>query len=123
MRNLLYASVLLLPAVAPPAPAEATVAEIVKAPEKYDGKWLVVKGTVDNVEVRATAGGNEYTRFDLVDGDQKVLARISGRPSLNKGDKARLTGTFSVKVMVGDVVFKNQIQVSPSDGGKIEKVM
>jgi hypothetical protein len=115
------AAVLVLPVAGVAAPTEATVAEIVKAPEKFDGKLVVVRGTVAGLVQKTSGRANPFTRFDLTDGDDMVSVYAEGHPVLKNGDEIKLTGRYAVKTDLNGNVFKNQIQASPSNGGKFEK--
>ncbi len=97
-----------------------TPADIVKAPEKYDGKVVKVRGIVKNFKAKTSKSGNDYLVFELTAGSDKVAVYSHGKlvKALKDGDKVEVEGKFSKLKTVGKATFKNEIDCSGKKGEK-----
>ena len=96
-----------------------TVKELRANVKKFDTKEISVSGRVENFKQKTSRTGNDYFTFLLVDKiDRTKAIHVYGRgkalkPLLTK-DLVLVTGIFRTEKKVGDMVFKNEIQVVPS---------
>jgi len=102
-------------------PETATVAGILKSRDKVDGKLVKVEGTVSQLQLKTSKKGNDYSTFKLKDGDESLSVFAFDHVSVKNGDRVTVTGTFRKEKTVGGNTFKNEIDASPRDGGKVEK--
>lgn len=93
---------------------KAKVVEVEKDPSKFDNKKLEISGKVDKFEAKVSRKGNDYFVFDLVDGKAKL--HVYGQGKLEKqpknGDKVTIKGLFRKEKKLGDLTFKNEVDVS-----------
>lgn len=96
-----------------------TVKELRANVKKFDTKEISVSGRVENFKQKTSRTGNDYFTFLLVDKvDRTKAIHVYGRgkalkPLLTK-DLVLVTGTFRTEKKVGDMTFKNEIQVVPA---------
>jgi phosphatidate phosphatase PAH1 len=99
---------------APAKPIPAKVAEVLKAPAKYDGKAVTVKGKVAEFKARTSKAGRDYYTFDLVDGKAKL--KVYGGNKLTvapkDGDSVTVTGKYAKERKVGERTFKDEVDAS-----------
>lgn len=94
-----------------------TVQALLTEGKKFDGKQVVLVGTVRNFKERVSKKGNPYYTFKIGEGKQTVSVFGYGKAAVKGGDSVRVTGKFSVEKRVGYAVFRNEIDVSK---GKVE---
>src|SRR5262245_7507521 len=82
-----------------------TVATVLKAPAKYDGKLIAVSGEVSGVQKRTSAKGNKYTVFKVKEGSQSLSVFSFEHLDITEGNKVRVTGTFAETKEVGANTF------------------
>jgi RecG-like helicase len=111
---------ILIAAVVLAAPVKTTVAELVKSPEKFDGKEIIVSGKVKAHHQKQSRRGNAYTVFKLVDGKKEISvymrSHAAAKAKANNGDTVQLTGIFKKEKTIGSVVFRNEIDVTKKTG-------
>lgn len=98
---------------------QTTVADILNAPDKYDGKQVEVTGVIENYRSKISKRGNPYITFDLTDREATIKVFSFGRFNLSNGNKVRVKGVFSKVKYVGPYTFYNEIDASD---GKIMKL-
>lgn len=108
-------------AKAPPKPIVATVAEIADEPAKFDKKLVKASGIVKNLRLRTSKAGNDYTTFDLTEKDDKVHVYSRGKLEIKEGDRVVVTARFYTEKKLGELTFKNEMDASPTEGGKVTK--
>jgi hypothetical protein len=96
---LLAASVFCL-AAAPPAPkgpevVEVTSEQLWKDPGKYHGKLVRIEGVVEDVTQYERSSQKGRPRYDLSLKGVRIYVDCEGEPSVAKGDRVRVTGTFT----------------------------
>ncbi|MDW8105843.1 MAG: hypothetical protein RMK45_00020 [Armatimonadota bacterium] len=102
-------------------PIKTSVAAILKDPDKFHRKLVQVEGTVSDLKKKVSRAGNEYTTFKL-NSEGKQLAVFSyGHLNIQDEDKVIVIGKFYKEKRVGRSVFKNEIDASPKEGGKVER--
>lgn len=102
------------------AAAPLTVGQVIKEPKKYDGKDVVVKGTVSEFKAKTSKAGNKYTVFKLK-GENKELSvymRDHMAKPVKNDDLVVVTGQFAAEKKVGTQTFKNEIDISKKEGKK-----
>lgn len=100
----------------------ATIAGILKEPEKFHKKLVKVSGKVVSFKTKVSQKKNPYTVFTLRDDEDTIHIYSEGHlQNLADGDQVTLTGRFYMTRVVGSSKFDNEIDISPKEGGKIEK--
>lgn len=104
--------VLLLVLGAFPALAQhaVTIQALAQDPDRYDGKVVVVVGTITTYRERVSNAGNPYTTFRVVDGGASIAVFIWNKQGLSDGQKVRVTGAFAKIGRAGSLTFDNEIQ-------------
>jgi hypothetical protein len=116
MRNAIFIASILLALASSVSAEPISPSQILTNPTAYDGKHLVVAGTVQNVIARTSRRGNDYETFDLCDNScLKVFAW--GHPGLQEGQHLSVSGTFDTVKQVGRYIFRNEID---ADEGSIQ---
>lgn len=101
----------------------ATIAAILKEPEKFHKKLVRVAGKVVSFKTKISQRKNPYTVFTLQDDEDTIHVYSEGHlQNLTDGDQVTITGRFYMTRVVGSSKFDNEIDVSPKEGGKVEKV-
>lgn len=108
MRNATFIVCILL-ALAPSVLAESIgPSQILANPTAYDGKHLMVSGTVQNVVAKTSRRGNDYETFDLCDNTcLKVFAW--GHPGLQEGQSLSVSGKFDTVKRVSRYIFRDEL--------------
>lgn len=91
---------------------ETTIKEIVADKNSYDGKEVLVSGTVSaNLKFKTIKGGKDYTTFSLLgDSGGRINIFIWGKLKLQGGQKVRVTGIYHKVMRVGQSTFRNEIE-------------
>lgn len=101
-------------------PVQTTVAAILKDPDNFHKKLVQVEGKVSDIKKRTSRAGNKYTTFKL--GEKQTLTVFTyGHPDIEDGDEVVVIGRFFKERRVGNNTFKNEIDASTREGGKIIK--
>ncbi|RYG22396.1 hypothetical protein EON82_17210 [bacterium] len=126
MKRLAALSFLLVAAVALANEYEvAKVSAVVKNPAKFDGKKLSIKGKVAKFKAKTSKAGNPYFTFKLEEGKEQIS--VYGRGKLKSepknGDTVTVSGKFAKEKKLGDLTFKNEIDVTekPGEGFGVKK--
>ncbi len=97
------------------AAERVTIADLLKAPEKYDSKVVTVTGTVNKFKAKVSKKGNDYFNMRLESSRDEWIS-VYGQGKLDKvlhdGDTVEVTGDFAQTKKVGDVTFKNEVDVT-----------
>ena len=102
-------------------PIKTTVAAILKEPDRFHKKLVQVEGKISDYKEKTSRAGNAYTTFKLEQGEQKITVFSYGHLNLQNGDEVVVVGRFYKEKRVGRATFKNEIDASPREGGKITK--
>ena len=98
---------------------KTSVSEILKNPDKYDGKMVQVDGVVGSLRTKTSKKGNPYTTLMIRDASNSVLNVFSfGTLSLKKNDSVVVAGRYQKVKHVGSYSFYNEIDASE---GSIER--
>ncbi len=100
-------------------PIKTTVAAILKEPDRFHKKLVQVEGKVSDYKEKTSRAGNAYTTFKLEQGEQKITIFSYGHLNLQNDDEVVVIGRFYKEKRVGRATFKNEIDASPREGGKI----
>jgi hypothetical protein len=93
--------------------AEVTVADLLKAPERYARQEVTLQGTAHAVKPTVSRRGNPSTTVELTDASgQAVTVFTWGHPALKSGDRVAVTGLFQGGKRVGRYTFYNQIDAN-----------
>ncbi len=118
MRNPLRVSFLVALAVAATvfAADKVTVADLVKDPAKYDAKIVTLTGKAMKFKQKTSKAGNPYYNFKLVGKTDDDVISVYGRGKLDKEleneTMVEVTGRFVKEKKVGEVTFKNEVDVT-----------
>lgn len=120
MKRALAFSLLILGSAIVLAAEKTKVVDLLDNPTKFDGKSVSVSGTVKKFKAKESKAGNKYFTFDLIQEDETVHVYGQGEldPAPKNGDKVELTGKFAKLKKVGDLEFKNEIDITPKKGEK-----
>jgi imidazoleglycerol phosphate synthase glutamine amidotransferase subunit HisH len=102
-------------------PIKTTVAAILEEPDRFDKKLVQVEGKVSDYKEKTSRAGNTYTTFKLEQGEKKITVFSYGHLRLQNGDEVVVIGRFYKEKRVGRAIFKNEIDASTREGGKITK--
>lgn len=107
------------------AAEKVTVAQLLKTPEKFDGKAVTLTGKAVKFQQKTSKAGNAYYTMKLVGASDDERISIYGRGKLGvelKDDqKVTITGKFAKEKKVGTVTFKFEVDVSKDDDDKATK--
>jgi len=116
MRKMILIPALALLASAMSFAAEkVTIAELLKSPEKYDGKIVVVTGKAVKFQQKTSKAGNDYFTMKLVgkNDDERISVYGRGKQKEIKDDESvEVTGKFAKEKKVGSVTFKFEVDVT-----------
>lgn len=103
--------------------AEAVeVSALLKSSDKYHRTMVQVTGEVQDFKKKTSKANNPYTTFNLEDKSGVIHVYVMGHvDKIKDGDKVKVTGKFFKERRVGSANFKNEIDASSKEGGKIEK--
>jgi len=100
---------------AAPVLAADSIDAIIANPASFDGKHVAVTGTVDNVKMKTSRRGNDYTTFDLCQ-TQCVHVYAHGHANVTKGATVSVTGDFVASRTIGTFTVTNQITADDDTG-------
>jgi hypothetical protein len=112
---------ILIPAIALLASAMAfaaekvTIAELLKSPEKYDGKIVTLTGKAVKFQQKTSKAGNDYFTLKLLGKDDDERVSIYGRgeqKELKDDTVIEVTGKFAKEKKVGTVTYKFEVDVT-----------
>ncbi len=107
--GVIVVSLLGLPLLPAYAQGSVSVEDIVRDPDRYDGRMVVVVGNINSYRERVSRRGNPYTTFRLEDGGFSVAVFVWGHQGLSNGKRVRVTGMFQKVKRVGQYTFYNEI--------------
>ena len=73
---------------------ETRVDELLRDPSRFDGRTLVVRGTLTKLQTHTSRKGDRYYTFRLSDDAKEVLVLMNGRPTCKKGTMVTVRGRF-----------------------------
>ena len=97
---------------------KVSVADLLKDPAKFDGKEIAVQGIVEDFSEKVSGGGNAYVSLKCKDGEKRITVWMRGHltTKVKNGDEIVATGVFAKERRVGDVVYKNELDITPKPG-------
>ncbi len=102
-------------------PIRTTIAAIQKDPDKFHKKLVQVEGKISDYKEKTSRAGNTYTTFKLEQDGQKLTVFSYGHLKLRDGDAVVVVGRYYKERRVGRATFRNEIDASSREGGKITK--
>ncbi len=102
-------------------PIKTTVGEILKNQDKFHKKLVQVEGKVTKFRKRTSRAGNAYTTFTLKQGNDEITVFSYGHLDLANDNEVIVIGRYYKEKRVGRDTFKNEIDASPKEGGKVMK--
>ncbi|MEN3001705.1 MAG: hypothetical protein ABDI19_07690 [Armatimonadota bacterium] len=102
-------------------PIRTTIAAIQEDPNRFHKKLVQLEGKVSDYKEKVSRAGNAYTTFKLVQNEQKITVFSYGHLKLKDGDEVIVIGRYYKEKRVGRITFKNEVDASPREGGKITK--
>lgn len=98
------------------ASQNVSIKKILKNPDEYHGKFVIVEGEVENLSLKTSKKGNHYTTFSLRDKEGNLLKvfiwgheKIKNQ-DIKNGDKVEVSGIFYKVKYVGKYKFYNEIE-------------
>jgi hypothetical protein len=73
---------------------ETRVGELLQAPSRFDGRTLVLRGTLNKLQTHTSRKGDRYYTFRLSDDAKEVLVLMNGRPTCKTGTMVTVRGRF-----------------------------
>ena len=115
MKKILTLSLLTSLAIIALATEEAlTVKSLLLTADANDGKAVFLAGKISEFEQKTSKKGNLYFVFKVKEDDKTINGFSHGeqKPPLKVGDKVEVRGIFRKSKQVGELTFKNEIDVS-----------
>jgi hypothetical protein len=79
--------------------------DLVEAPDRFDGRPIVLAGTVQDPRRRGPSADTGYTTFTLLDGSARVAIAVAGTLSVDAGERVEVRGVFREQLRVdGDLL-------------------
>ena len=75
--------------------------DLVEAPDRFDGRPVVISGIVEDPRPHAPSTAGGYTTFTLRDGSTRVPVAVPGTQTVSAGDLVEVRGVFREQVRVG----------------------
>jgi hypothetical protein len=96
------------------AAESVSVGDLLKDPAKYDKKVITVTGMVSKFKAKTSKAGNKYFTFTLEEKKEHIAVYGQGElsPEPKNGDRVEATGEFAKERSSGDLIFKNELDVS-----------
>ncbi len=85
--------------------------DILATPDRYDGQYVTLSGTITNLRETVSRRGNPYYTFDLSDGKATVRVFSFGTPPCRAGG-ATVEGTYQWIKRQGRYTFHNEVTAS-----------
>jgi hypothetical protein len=82
--------------------------DILRAPDRFDGRTVAIMGTITNLQERVSRAGNPYYTLDLSDGKQARRVFSFGTAPCRAG-AATVEGTFAKVKQQGRYTFYNEV--------------
>jgi len=97
---------------------KVSIGDLLKDASKYDGKDVTIQGVVEDLSEKVSGGGNAYTSLKVKDGEKRVTVWMRGHLNIKikNGDEVAATGMFLKERKVGDVIYKNEIDMTSKPG-------
>jgi len=73
---------------------DVTLSDVLDDPSAFEGQFLVLQGTLVQLEVRASRKGHRYYTFRLADQGRDVVVVAQGAPSCKDGAAVKVRGRF-----------------------------
>ncbi len=91
-----------------------TVKTLLLKADANDGKPVFLTGKISEFEQKTSKKGNLYFVFKVKEDDKTINGFSHGeqKPPLKVGDKVEVRGIFRKSKQVGELTFKNEIDVS-----------
>lgn len=94
-----------------------SISDIYDNPEKYDQKYVMLKGRVTSVRFKTSRRGNNYTTFYLEDDTGRIKVFSWGFAAIADGDNVSVYGKYYIMKRVGNYRFPNEV-----DAIRIDKI-
>jgi len=79
--------------------------DLVEAPDRFDGRPIVLAGVVQDPRRRGPAADGGYTTFTLLDGSARVPIAAAGPQPVDAGERVEVRGVFREQLRVdGDLL-------------------
>jgi hypothetical protein len=74
--------------------AETRVGDLLQNPSRFDGRTLVLRGTLTRLQMHTSRKGDRYHTFRLLDDAKEILVLMDGRPTCKTGTMVTVRGRF-----------------------------
>ncbi len=91
-----------------------SVSQILKNPDKFDGRIVEVEGLAKNINFKTSKSGRKYTTFKLQDNYGRTLKVYYGKghPRISENSGVLVKGVYRKIKRIGRYRYKNQIDAS-----------
>ncbi len=91
-----------------------TISQILKDPNKFDGRLVEVEGLVSDLKFKESRSGRKYTTFKIQDNYGRTLKVYygNGHPAIKNNDRVLVKGVYRKVKRIGRYQYKNQIDAS-----------
>ena len=95
-------------------PVETPTEKILADKNSYDGKEVLVAGTVSaDLKLKKSKSGKDYTTFSLLgDSGRRIKIFYWGKLKLQGGQKVKVTGTYHKVKKLKEYTFRNEIEAT-----------
>ena len=76
------------------AAGEARVEEVLQDPSRFDGRSVVLRGTLTRLQSHVSRKGTRYYTFALTEGRHDILVLAQARPDCKEGAIISVSGHF-----------------------------
>lgn len=90
---------------------EAKPKDLLSDPDRYDGKFVTIKGTAIRIRARVSQKGNPYHTFVLAEAESLTIFSF-GKPSCQEGSPITVEGAFYKVKRQGRYTFRNQVDAN-----------
>lgn len=92
------------------AARDRSPSEILASPDVFDGRPLVIAGTIANLREQLSTRGNAYYVFDLEDGRRSIRVLAYGNTACQAGAYATVEGRFRRVKRQGAETVYNEVE-------------
>src|SRR5438477_3512988 len=87
--------------------------DLIEAPDRFEGRRIVLTGTAQDPRQRMPDGGPTYTSFTVVDGSTRVPVVAPGTQPVSAGDLVEVRGVFHGQLRIGGDALVDTVEAEP----------
>ncbi len=89
---------------------DSPIARILKNKALYDGRKVLLRGHVENLQFRFSQRGTPYTLFRLRDQAASIRVFTRDHPQIQEGDSVQVAGVYYKSRKVGRFTYHNEVE-------------